>query len=166
MQNFHELLVALEEAGGKKIRRQLSQLGDAYENLLFELGGTSEDSVRFILSVISNAGICNKSGADVFVLKISTEFFCMNEQQKQSVYDALFEMYREYDDLDFCWVVGDLISRNFNKQQALRFFKEQYSVATYNGREGIALGLDVIARQDGRSQEMNSTIRKILYSGS
>ncbi|AVD88651.1 hypothetical protein C4Q26_16535 [Pseudomonas sp. SWI44] len=165
MNMFSELLSALQKADGKKIRKEVAQLADRYEKLLFEIDGTSDESVDFMLSIFSDERLFNKPGMDIFVLKAGTEFFCMTDEQKSKIYNALLNAYHKCSNLDYCWATGDLIARNFNRKCALHFFSQTFVCATKNGKEGIALGLDVIARQEGRNQQVKEIIARILRSG-
>ncbi|MFJ4345588.1 hypothetical protein [Pseudomonas sp. NPDC089401] len=162
MQNFEELFITLQAATGKKVRKEASKLTDEYEHMLTIYEGTCEDSVEFLLSVFRDKDLCDKPGVDMFAMMAGNELFLMSDAQKKSIYSTLRNMYQNYNNLDFCWVVGDLIARNYERKEAMDFFSSEFPKSTHNGKEGIALGLDIIARQEGRSAEVNKMIDRIL----
>ncbi len=91
-----------------------------------------------------------------------TDFYKFSEDQKRELFNVLFEEFLGYNDLKLYWAVCDIIARNYEKAEALRFFRENYRVASAAGREGIKLGLDIIAHRSQGEPSVAAEIAAIL----
>lgn len=120
--------------------------------------------VDLAVEVLSVAQLYRKPGmySLLQMLHMDMDLGRMTSAQQDRVLQTLRDHYGGYDDLDLCWRTGDLIARCYDEQVALAAFSVMFDSATAQGKEGVALGLDVLMRQPGRALDLASRVRRIL----
>lgn len=152
-----ELLKISKKGGAKKIFAEAKRFDDLISN--FE--NIPDAYFSLWLDILSDPELCNKQGMHVFIMNLQICMYAISEDQKESALRAILSHYANYNNLDTCWHVGDLIARCYEMQKALSCFKILFPVSTEQGRKGIALGLDVLRRQD-ESATSKKMIEQIL----
>lgn len=118
--------------------------------------------IELAVEVFSVAELYRKPGMYSLVHLMYFDMYRMTAVQKERLLQALRDNYSGYDDLDFCWHTGDLIARCYEENVALAAFSAMFDSATPQGKEGVALGLDVLMRQPGRTPGLGKRVRRIL----
>ena len=138
----HDIYSA-KEAPEEWFEALANQFGEA------TLGGSefSEKGFSLIIEILSVDALFSKKGIWVFILQINGDEQRFSAAQKARILAAISMNYARYDDLEFCWTTCDLIARWFDETIALNTFRDLDAKATLSGREGIALGRDVILRR-------------------
>lgn len=118
--------------------------------------------VDLAVEVLSVAQLYRKPGMYSLLQMLHMDMDRMTAAQKDRLLQALRDHYSGYDDLDLCWRTGDLIARCYDEPVALAAFSAMFDSATAQGKEGVALGLDVLMRQPGRAPDLSGRVRRIL----
>jgi len=113
---------------------------------------------------MSTAELFSKKGAPEFFFTLMNDFYKFDEKQKTRLFDTISENFLLYKDVKLTWVVCDIIARNYDQADALGFFREYYPRAGAPGRDGIALGLDIIAYRHAGEQRIATAVAAILES--
>ncbi len=98
----------------------------------------------------------------IFIVKTHTDMDIISDTQKTALLHTISTNYHQYTETDLCWHLGDLIARCYNPFLAINFFQNQFASATLQGKEGIALGLDIIARHSKRDPGIMKSIDRIM----
>ncbi|MDF9617967.1 hypothetical protein P5705_09960 [Pseudomonas entomophila] len=152
-----ELLKISNKGGAKKIFAEAKKFDDLISN--FE--NIPDAYFGLWLDILSDPELYNKQGMHVFVMNLQICMHALSEDQKEGALHAILSHYSNYNNLDTCWHVGDLIARCYKMQKALNCFKILFPASTEQGRKGIALGLDVLRRQD-KGAKSKRMIEQIL----
>lgn len=160
---MENIKAALYEAEGKGARKLIKELASSCEDFALAQEVFPEECMDLIVEILSEERLFTKSGIDVFLLKTSTDMYRLSEGQKARLLKAIFENYSRYADIDMCWLLGDLIARSYDRLTVLSTFRSLFSTATNQGKEGIALGLDVLARQSMQDAPLMKEIDEILH---
>ena len=159
MNCIRQALYAAPETGGKKeLKKQASDL----ESFTLACTEFPIEALNLIVEIISTKELFSKSGIDNFIVKLSTDMYRLSDDQKSILLTAICNKYSEYTELEWCWLLGDLIAGNYDASIAMQVFREIFPSATKEGKEGVALGLDVIYKQSGRDPKLEKEIKKIL----
>ncbi|WP_213027917.1 hypothetical protein [Pseudomonas sp. Seg1] len=161
---MEEIRKSLYAAEGKGARKRVMALADDYDRLTLSHEIFPEKCLNFIIEILSTDAFFNKPGADFFIIKISSDMNRLSAIQKQALLDAIRSNYSRYAVMEFCWTVGDMLARHFDRTSVIRVFKSVFDQATAEGKEGIALGLDIIARHSKQDPGVMRQIQRILYS--
>lgn len=156
-----ELLEISGKGGAKKILAEAKK----FDDLISHYESIPDAFFGLWLDIFSDAELYNKSGMHIFALNLQVCMYAVSETQKESAFHAIMDHYSDYNNLETCWHVGDLIARCYETQKAFDFFKKLFPISTAQGREGIALGLDVLGRQD-KSTKSKKMIEQILRGDS
>jgi hypothetical protein len=148
------------EVGGE--RKRIRRAGALFREVLLFAEDFPPDCLSLILEIVSNKEVFHKSGIDFFFGEMMTDVLRLNDEQKVILLESLRQNYSWYDDLDICWMVGDLVARNYPVQSALAFFEAVAKTAAPQGREGIALGLDVIYKNNKNDNLVLNKAKSIL----
>lgn len=155
----HELL----EVSGKGARKKLLGAAKAFDDLLSQHEQVPDGCFALWLEIFSQQALYNKPGMHIFFLNLQVCMHALSPAQKHQALTTIRSAYSGYTELQTCWFVGDLVARCYGKDEAFAFFKALFAISTPQGREGLALGLDVLRRQhkDERSLRL---IEQILRS--
>jgi hypothetical protein len=115
-----------------------------------------------IIEILSIEELFNKPGIDVFLMNISTDTERLSKERKQKLLDTIRDSYSKYANLEFCWIAGDMLARYFDREYVMYVFDTLFNKSTSEGKEGIALGLDIIAKHSKRDPNIMKKIDKIL----
>lgn len=157
-----EVVSALHAANGKGARKSIAKQADIYENATLANEFFSEECLGFIVYLLSTEDLFNKPGIEIFIVKLATDMDIISDGQRKFLLDALGNNYHSYLNIELCWHLGDLVARHYDKGSAMRFFQQQFISATSQGKEGIALGLDILTRQSKRDPRVMKEVSRIL----
>ncbi|WP_192558460.1 hypothetical protein [Pseudomonas allokribbensis] len=157
-----EIKDALHAAAGKGARKVIAAQADIYENATLANEYFSDECLELITYILSTEDLFNKPGMHVFIVKIHTDMDILSDNQKQKLLDTVSLNYQRYNQTDLCWHLGDLIARCYDSNLAMNFFQHHFVSATPQGKEGIALGLDILARHSKRDPKIMKKIETIL----
>ncbi|MEN5240357.1 MULTISPECIES: hypothetical protein [Pseudomonas] len=152
-----ELLKISGKGGAKKILAEAKK----FDDLISHYETIPDACFSLWLDIFSDPELYNKPGIHIFVLNLQVCMYAISESQKESALHAIMANYANYSNLETCWHVGDLVARCYETEIAFDFFESLFSISTEQGREGIALGLDILGRQD-KSTKSKKMIEKIL----
>ena len=154
-----DLLKIPGKGGTKKILAEAKK----FDDLISDHKNIPDAYFGLWLDIFSDPDLYNKQGIHVFIMNLQICMYATSDNQKESALHTIVSHYSNYRNLDTCWHVGDLIARCYETQKALNCFKLLFPISTEQGREGIALGLDVLGRQD-KSEKTKKMIEQILRS--
>lgn len=161
--NISEILQALYLAAEEKKQRKLvHKQADAYEDYLLNQQDFPNEALDLIIKILSDEKLFRLDGIDIFVLKIYTDMSRLSDNQKKRLLNSICENYEYYSNLDFCWQIGDLVARSYDQSTALQVFKRLFDSASDQGKEGIVLGLDILAKQSKRDPKLMNEVQNIL----
>ncbi|WP_455894232.1 hypothetical protein [Pseudomonas palmensis] len=149
------------EAVGKGSRKTLLNLAAEFEMAELMSSDISDEAFEFILDLLSSEELFNRPGMSAFLVNISFDMNKFSLTQKAQMLSAVQLNYSRYSDLEFCWVLCDIVARNYERSVALKAFGDLVNDATSEGRKGIALGLDAIAKQSKRDSNTMTEIEKV-----
>lgn len=153
---------ALFGATGKDAKRLIKQLAVDCDDISLASLVYPDECIDLICEVLATGALFTKPGIDYFLHRTLTDMFRFSEQQKLRTLETITKNYERYSDLDTCWILGDLIARSYDRVVALDVFRSLFNKATDNGREGIALGLDVLVRLSKRDPQLIKQVHKII----
>jgi hypothetical protein len=130
----------------------LSIQGDVLSDEVFEI--TKE--------VFRNEILYNKNRMSDLVVAIYHNFYKMTDFQKNTLLGIIRKYYSLYENLEFCWSVGDLLARQYDANEAISLFGELICNASKNGAEGIMLGLDVLRRNSQDNDTLRTKIEIVM----
>jgi hypothetical protein len=156
---------ALYEAAGKNAKSLVEEQASFFEELALSSEGFPEYCVDVVVEVLSVRELHEKPGIDKFILNTSTDSHRLSDDQKHRLLEAAANHYHEYMNQDFCWLLCDFIARSFNQESALIFFDGVFDRAHKEGRQGVALGLDILARSAKLEPNLMRRIEVILRRG-
>jgi hypothetical protein len=152
-------LYAATSGNSKKvIKEQVSKYED--ETLSHEL--VPDECFALIIEILSTKELFFKPGIEAFLSNTYMDMERLTSVQKGELLGAASKHYNEYNRVEFCWVLCDLVARCYKQDVALQFFRGAFGGATYQGKEGVALGLDILARASGREPKLMKEIESIL----
>lgn len=152
-----ELFKISGKGGAKKILDEAKKFDDLishYENI-------PDSCFGLWLDIFSDSELYNKQGMHIFFLNFQVCMYAISDNQKEGALHAIVAHYSNYNNLETCWHVGDLVARCYETQKAFDFFKNLFHTSTAQGREGIALGLEILGRQD-KSTKSKKMIEQVL----
>jgi hypothetical protein len=159
-----ELRNTLYEITGKGARKRIMELITEYNRLALGHDTFPQTCFDLIIEILSIEELFNKPGIDIFLMNISTDTENMSKERKQKLLETIRDNYPQYTGLEFCWVMGDMLARYFDRAPVINVFDTTFKKSTPEGKEGIALGLDIIARHSKRDPVIMKKIEKILNS--
>ena len=117
---MEEIRKSLYAAEGKGARKRVMALADDYDRLTLGHEIFPEKCLNFIIEILSTDAFFNKPGADFFIIKISSDMNRLSAIQKQALLDAIRSNYSRYAVMEFCWTVGDMLARYFDRTSVIR----------------------------------------------
>ncbi|WP_230851039.1 hypothetical protein [Ralstonia solanacearum] len=153
---------ALYAATGKGARKLLKEQATIYEKITLSNEIIPDECIDLIVEILSTDELFSKPGIDVFFLKASTDMYRLSEIHKQRLLVTICENYSKYTNIEMCWQLGDMIARAYEPATAIKVFQRLFASATDQGKEGIVLGLDIIARQSKRDTKIMREIDAII----
>lgn len=156
------IVEALYGTTGKDLKKLLGQLGRDYEHIALSSEELPDECVDLVCEILATEELFTKPGIDIFLLKISTDMHRLSEQQKLKLLRAITENYERYSKLEMCWRLGDLIARSYDRTVALDVFRSLFRKASDQGKEGLALGMDILVRQSKQDPQLIKQIDKIV----
>ena len=153
---------ALYEARGKGAGKILKTQASLYEDLTLAHELVPDECIDLIVEILSAKELSSKPGMEMFLVKTCSDMERLKESQRERLLSAVLAHYGEYDRVEFCWAICDLIARSYSQDVAIDLFRRVFPSATYQGKEGVALGLDIIARSSKRDPVLMKEIEKIL----
>lgn len=156
---------ALYEAAGKNTKKVIEEQASFFEDLALSSEGFPDYCVDVVIEVLSVRELHEKPGIEKFILNTSTDSHRLSGGQKHRLLDAAVHHYHEYTNQDFCWFLCDFIARSFDQESALSFFDRVFDSAREEGRKGVALGLDILARTSKLEPNLIRLIKAILNRG-
>jgi hypothetical protein len=159
---MEELRKALYEIEGKGARKRIMKLATEYDRLAMGHDTFPQICFDLIIEILSTEELFNKPGMDVFLMNISTDTERLSKERKQKLLDTIQDSYSKYANLEFCWIAGDMLARYFDREHVIYVFDTLFNKSTSEGKEGIALGLDIIAKHSKRDPSIMKKIEKIL----
>lgn len=159
MENLRQALYA---ATGKDAKKAIKDQAAIYEDITLSAEKFPDECLDLIIEILSVSELFTKPGIDIFLLKTSTDMYRLTGGQKQRLFDAICDHYGQYTDKDLCWLLGDLIARNYDRSTAMQAFRTLFNLATAQGKKGVALGLDVLAKQSKHDPQLMKEIEAIL----
>lgn len=155
---------ALYATTGKKVGKRVQALAIEHASLALSHEHYPAAGFALLLEILTVDALFNKRGIEYFLVNLAADMHQLSLAQRQALLQVAGENYPRYTYLDGCWVLGDLIARHYEKSQAMAFFKQVFRSASAEGREGVALGLDVIARHAKRDPGVVREVQRILRS--
>jgi|GEM_PF-3960564 len=159
MENIKQALYAIT---GKGARKAIKEQGIIFERETLSHNEFPEECLDLIIEILSVKELFAKPGMDHFLLTVTTDMPRLTSNQKQKLLKAVCDHYHQYADMEMCWLLGDMIARSYDQSVAMQVFRNLFDSATDQGKEGIALGLDVLARQSKREPQLMKEIDAIL----
>lgn len=159
MENIRQALYA---AAGKGANKAIKEQAAAYEHITLSQEVFSDECLNLIVEILSVKELFSKPGIDAFLLKTSTDMYRLSTSQKQRLLDAICENYFQYTNMEMCWQLGDMIARSYDQATSMKAFQRLFESATDQGKEGIVLGLDILAKQSKRDPKLMKEIDAIL----
>jgi hypothetical protein len=159
MQNIITSLIAIADTGDQK---RIRELASAYEDLCLAYEEFPDTAIDVITQILSEKTLFQKQGIEQFLSKTSTDMYRLNPNQKQWLLDTIVKHYSEYADIKLCWWLGDIIARGYDQKTALQTFAIIFNTASDQGKEGIALGLDVLTKQPEANDALLKSIKDIF----
>lgn len=156
---------ALYEAAGKDAKSIIEEQASFFEDLALSSEEFPEYCVDVMVEVLSVRELNEKPGIDKFILTTSTDSHRLSDAQKDRLLDAAAHHYHEYASQDFCWLLCDFVARSFDQERSLSFFDGVFDRAHKVGRQGVALGLDILARSAKLEPNLVQRIENILRRG-
>lgn len=159
VESVRQALYAASQKGARKaIREQAMEL----QRITHSCATYPDACLDLIVEILAVNELFSKSGIDIFVLDMITTMYRLSDSQKQRLLQAISDHYSEYADEEMCTLLGDLVARNYDQSTAMQTFKALFNSATDQGKEGIALGLDILARDSKRDPRVMKEIQAIL----
>jgi len=141
-----------------------SAIRECYENLeqlILESEEYPELAVDVVCTVMREAGLYNRDGISEFIFLMLSDMYRMSAPQRTKFIDCLLKHFSDYRIDEFCWVICDFVSRNFQPNVALEIFAQLlFQQTTSAGKRGLALGLQVLAR-NSRDPQVLGKIREL-----
>jgi hypothetical protein len=159
MENIRQALYAIT---GKGARKAIKEQGVLFERETLSHNEFPEECLDLIIEILSTEALLNKPGIDHFIVTITTDMSRLMHSQKQKLLKVICNHYHRYTDMEICWLLGDMIARSYDRSIAMQTFRKLFDSSTDQGKEGIALGLDVLARQSNHDPQLMTEIHSIL----
>lgn len=156
---------ALYEATGKAAKKIIHEQAEFFEELCLSSEHFPEYCMEVILEVLSVEELYEKPGIEAIVLKTTTDAYRLTDHQKEKLLSAINEHYAGYESENMCWSICDFIARSYDQRTALIFFEQQFPKSSKEGKQGVALGLDILGRSARHDSNLTSHIQLILASG-
>ena len=137
---------------------------DLFRNITLEHRNFPAECLDLIIEILSVDQLFSQGGIYEFIMELYTDMPRLDELQRQQLLSAICENYPRYNDLELCLHIGDLVARCYDKQRALNTFRRLFPISTDHGKEGVALGLDVLRRYSGENLKLQAQIKSILES--
>jgi hypothetical protein len=134
-----------------------------YEEVTLSHELVPDECIGLIIEILSVRELSSKPGMEDFLSNIYMDMKRLTSQQKKNLLSAASKHYGEYDRVEFCWVICDLVARSYPLDVALKFFRQVSNIATHQGEEGVALGLDILARASSREPNLMKEIEVIIH---
>ncbi|MBB6248264.1 hypothetical protein [Rhodanobacter sp. A1T4] len=159
MNNIRLALYENKTTGAKKFLERQASL---YEDETLAHALVPNECVALIVEIVSVKELFSKPGIEIFLVKTYSDMDRLTEEQKKEILDAAYSHFHEYEFVEFCWVLCDLIARCYSRAEAMHFFRKVFDTASAQGKKGVALGLDIIYRTSQRDPNLKNEISKIL----
>ena len=138
--NFRTILQNMAKGGSTISNDMLIALAD-----LLTLGHEISDEILDLLNdIFIYRNIYSKDEANKLVFEIRINILRLNSVQKNDLLLCIIENYSHYENLEFCWTVGDMIARSYEPDVALKTFGMLSISPSKSGSAGIMLGLDIL----------------------
>jgi len=153
---------ALYSATGPGASRIVKAQAAIYERITLSQEVFSDACLNLILEILSVEELFSKPGIEEFLLRISTGMYLLTANQKRQLLNVISANYSQYENIELCWLLGDMIARSWDQVTALQTFRRLFKSATDQGKEGIVLGLDIVAKHSKRDPFLMERIDAIL----
>ncbi|MFJ4344795.1 hypothetical protein [Pseudomonas sp. NPDC089401] len=161
---MEEIKSNLSAISGKGAKKKILAEAKRYDDIISSYSEIPDSCFSLWLDIFSTADLYNKPGMHIFYLNLQVCMYAVTREQKNKALKVLRSNYQNYAVIETCWHVGDLIARCYDINDAVRFFEDLFPLSTPEGREGVALGLDVI-RMQKKDPDFKGVIARILSSG-
>ena len=154
---------ALYDAKDGKGRRDIKAQAVKYEEETLSHERVPDECFGLIVEILSVKELSTKPGVEDFLSNTYMDMKRLTSEQKEKLLDAASKHYGEYDRVEFCWVLCDLVARSYPQHVALNFFRQVSGTATHQGEEGVALGLDILGSASGQEPVLMKEIKAIIH---
>lgn len=167
---MEEIRRAIYEAKGKNSKSVVREQASLYMESILETEDLSSASgipkpvFDLLIEILSVKELYEKPGIEDFMLGMATDTDWLSVNQKDMMYAAMLSNYEGYINQVFCWTICDFIARQFSFDKALSFFKEVIGTATEDGKRGVYLGLDILARYAKNHPDKKQQLDSLLKS--
>ncbi|MNF78360.1 hypothetical protein D3C85_824120 [compost metagenome] len=151
----------LYEKGGKE-SRALEELAKAYDQMTLGYDFYPDECLDLIFEILTVEELFMRPGMDSFLLRFSTDIERLSASQKSKLLDIIVNNYNKYRSLDFCWVISDIIARQYEPSSAIYAFNRIAKSSTTQGKEGIALGLNILSKHKELDDFLKNNIKDIM----
>jgi hypothetical protein len=149
---------ALYDKGIRHTKKYLDLLAKRYRDINLENDAIPDKNWSLILDILSIDKLFSQRGIEIFIVEAYTDMYKTNSAQKEAMLTCIKEHYHQYNNIELCWVVCDLVARCYGESTSFEVFQSLFASSTQNGKEGVVLGLDILLR---RSDVDNGLKRKI-----
>jgi len=153
---------ALYEAAGKNAKSLIEEQASFFEDLALSSEVFPEYCIDVVIEILSVRELHEKPGMEKFILNTATDAHRLSDDQKNRLLSAAIHHYHEYLSQNFCWLLCDFIARSFDRERALSFFDRVFDGSLKEGKQGVALGLDILARSSKLEPKLMQRIKGIL----
>lgn len=159
---MNKLKQALYEKGSSKGSKELKKLAKAYDQMTLGYDFYPDECLDLIIEILTVEELFMRPGMDSFLLRFSTDIERLTALQKRKLLDVIIKNYSKYRSLDFCWVIADTIARQYEPHSAIYAFDQTAMSSTIQGKEGIALGLNILSKHKELDDSLKNKIKKIM----
>ena len=99
-----------------------------------------------IEAILSRSSFYNVVGIEEFFVILLSPPYLIREDIEESISRLIKENYIYYKNVEFCWVICDIIARQFDRDHAYELLHFLANLPSDPGQEGAALGLDILAQ--------------------
>src|ERR1700755_1988461 len=92
-------------------RKHYDELLRLYRHVSIESASFPESCLNLIVEILSTEGLFSQKGIDQFLVEMSSDMDRLSADQKAKLLEAIAENYPRYNNIEFCWSLGDLIAR-------------------------------------------------------
>lgn len=158
MESLRQVLYGQDGNKGSKALRKLSNM---YDQMTLGHDPYPDKCLDLIFEILSVEELFMRPGMDSFILRFSTDIERLSPSQKSKLLEVIANNYHNYRILDFCWVVADIIARQYEPSSAINLFNRAAKTSTRQGKEGIALGLNILSKHKDLDESLKNNISKI-----
>lgn len=153
---------ALYEKTGSKGGKALKELAKIYDEMTLGYDFYPDEYLDLIFEILTVEELFMRTGMDSFLLRFSTDVERLSVSQKNKLLDTIINNYHKYKNLDFCWVIADIIARQYEPSSAIHAFDRAAKNSTSQGKEGIALGLNILSKNKQLESPLKNNIKDIM----